>query len=434
MNEVDYTHKTINSISQSAFKLLFVMFWVQNTILNNFVLAILRKIPFISYVADIIIPICFILVILFAFPYILKEISGVDIVFYFVCLIVVLLNIIIYPNNAYYIEEKLVDILIFVLLAFFLGVAYRHNEVKRSIFHASAISVLTFFAYQFYVLSSGRELADYNMDAAYHILPSAVFLIYWAFERKKIINAILAIVGLALIFTYGTRGPMLAMIIFLFACIFIYGLRNKSVIFRFVYITCVSSIVIWLLTSTVMVDTARYLSKTFSEAGFSTRIFDYFLKDEITVSKGRDIIYSSIEQSIKENLLFGCGLMGDRVIVNIYAHNLFLELLCQFGIVFGSLLIFLSIGLPLCALLIARKDSSFMFIVMLIIMVFTKLMLSGSYIEEPYFFLLMGMSVKTIRDRRKGKIYENCRNKHVNKWEYREDYVSDCRNGKKFGA
>ena len=98
------------------------------------------------------------------------------------------------------------------------------------------------------------------------------------------------------------------------------------------------------------------ISKKKKKIGFSTRIFTFIIEGDITASKGRESLAKQAVEAIIENPMWGYGITADRAMFGIYPHNMFLEILCQYGIVFGSLLIITMLVITVIALLKSRKN------------------------------------------------------------------------------
>lgn len=386
-------------LSIKAFRLLVVVIWTQYTILS-FAVQIIRRLPIVGFLYEYAIPIAIIVLALFSLPYMLRKVRPSDILFYICCLIVVLGNIVLNEETAAFIEQDLWRILGLALPMLFIGVAYSHEDSKNDLFWASIIGVIVMYAYQFYSLSLGRELEADNMDAAYKLLPSVMYLTYWAMEHKKLKFWIISGVAMLMMFLFGTRGPIIAMATFLFFGLFFGVFNHKSQISKLLYLVIFGCVIAFLCSGTAMVDAAKFLSDKFESMGFSTRVFDHFIEGEITKSNGRNLLYDNIIHAIEEKPILGYGLMGDRTIVGFYVHNLFLEVLCQFGVVIGSMILLAMIGLPIIALIKTIKTDKFNFVLMLICTVFVKLMVTGSYVTEANLFLLLGISLSIIRSQK----------------------------------
>ena len=386
------------SISIKAFRLLVVVVWTQYTILN-FVVEIVKRMPFINILSDYVMTIVVVALALLSLPWMIKKMRAADVIFYLVCATIVLGTMLLVYANSMYIKEEAWRILGTVVPLFFIGVSYSHEISKKDLFWSSLFGTIVVFAYQIYSLSLGRELENDNMYAAYNVLPSVMYLIYWALEHKKLKFWLVGVASVIMIFLFGTRGPVLASLVFLLIGIFFYIIMQKSQLARVFYLVVFVVVIIIVSSQDFLLNAAEFLSEKFEDIGFSTRVFDRFIEGEIAESKGRETLYSQIIIAIKERPILGYGLMGDRPIIGFYVHNLFLELWCHFGVILGSVIILAIICIPVVALIKVRKSDEFGFVLMLSCLVFTKLMFSGSYIFEPYLFLLLGISVSLIRNK-----------------------------------
>ena len=238
----------------------------------------------------------------------------------------------------------------------------------------------------------------YVMTSAYNVVPSAMYLVYWAFSKKRMKYWLLLLpLAFFSVVIYGTRGPLLALVIYAIFCFFLNVAKEKNILKMVMFIILGLAIVSF-LQGELFLQLVENLSEFFSKKGFSTRILDKFLEKEMADDSGRSIIYDLIIVAIKENQIFGLGLMGDRIVLNgTYAHNLFLEILCSFGLPFGILIVCIVLYIPLKALIKTASKEEFYFVVLLITLVFTKLMLSGSFVIEPYFSFMLGVCIAANR-------------------------------------
>ena len=281
----------------------------------------------------------------------------------------------------------------------FIGVCYDHQRHKGILFWSSVLSVVTMLAYQIYKLSKGEELMEDNMDAAYKTLPSIMFLIYYAFEKKKFHYTLLAVLAGIAAFVFGTRGPILCIAAFTAISIFQIMKTRKSNGMRILLFAIVVGLACLLIFGDVLTTLAENLSEQFAKWGFSTRVFDYFIEGDFSETNGRSIIFEIVTAAINERPIVGHGFLGDQMLIGqggagAYAHNLLLELWCQFGLIIGSFILLYFIGKPILAL-VRQKGRTDMqnFLWMLICMNFVKLMLSSTYTDEQYFFFMIGVSI-----------------------------------------
>ena len=64
-------------------------------------------------------------------------------------------------------------------------------------------------------MSRGRALPEENMSTAYKVLPSMLYLVYWAFRQRKLIHGLLVALSGLLVFLFGTRGPVVVFLVYL---------------------------------------------------------------------------------------------------------------------------------------------------------------------------------------------------------------------------
>ena len=228
---------------------------------------VLRRIPVISILVEpiyeAIIPVCLLLLAAASLRYLLKYINYRDIAFYIACVFAVLLSMAIYTKNAVFIGEQWYRILVVAVPMYFIGIGFNFENLKKDLFWWSLLGVVCAFLYRFYYVASGKPLVEDNMNAAYNVLPSILYLFYWAFINKKLIYWVMSFAGLFLCFMFGTRGPILVCAIF-FMCAFIFKLIwAKSAPLKIAVAVIAFIAVCILLSDGVLLSAARYFSKLF---------------------------------------------------------------------------------------------------------------------------------------------------------------------------
>ena len=392
-----------NRIAEKAFRILLVLIWTQNTIFQ-YVRVVLMSLPLFNLIADHALTICIVVSALFALPWITERIRGGDVFFYCICVMIVVGSLVFFKSNAPHIKSDLWRMLGTVFPMYFIGVSYSHETCKKDLFYASVVGVLVSLMYQFFLYSSGRTTGDYNMNAAYNVLPSALYVLYYAFERAKFRYWAVAVMGIVLVLMFGTRGPILILMVFA-AYEFLSVVKNaKSAFVKVVTVLMIALVLFFVFSEGYMIKAAEYMSELFGKLGFSTRIFDYFLEGEMTTSVGRENIAETLYQALAEKPLSGYGLMGDRIFVDSYAHKIYLELWVHFGVIFGTLILGFFVLVPVRAIFRSKDVEERDFVVMMFCAVFVKLMLSGSYLYEQNLYLLLGMSFTMIRVRKSERL------------------------------
>lgn len=392
--------KTTLSAS-TIFGILLALIWMRYTVVS-YVLQVISMLPFVGVISSLVYPAMVILLTIIILPWMLKRVKVETIIFYMVAVIIILLSAILFPENSDVIAEKMPRMLTAVLPMVFIGVCYDHEKHKDFLFWASLVGVITMFAYQIYQLAQGEELMEDSMDAAYKTLPSIMFLIYSAFDKKKLRYCVIAVLAGMTTFVFGTRGPILCVFAFL-AISLLQIIQNRTSrgtkVFLFVI---VGSLACWLIFSDMLTILAESLSKQFAKWGFSTRIFDWFIEGDIANDNGRSAIFEWITAAIEEKPIIGHGLLGDQILLGqgragVYAHNLILELWMQFGVIGGTAILLYFLWRPAVALYKQKNNKDLQhFIWMLVCMNFVKLMLSSTYTVEQMFYFMIGVCIAAV--------------------------------------
>jgi hypothetical protein len=379
-----------------AYRILLVLLWTQFTVLN-FVKAIIARLPFIGSLSEIFIPVCIILAAMASLPWFLRRVKGYDVLFYWLYVFVVLVTMGFFTQNRAFLQEDWFSILIAAVPAYFIGTSFSFRTCSRDLFWCSVVGVVCVLFYRMYLLNSGVILEADDMDAAYKLLPSVMYIICYASIKKQKLYWIIAMASLPVLFIFGTRGPIICVLVYFMVLVVMDVMRTRNIkkfILFFIIITIIFAVVV---NESVFLRIISTVSSAFERIGFSTRIFDYFIAGNMLESKGREYLIKSAMAAIIENPIKGYGFMGDRDLLGFYVHNIWVEIWCHFGIILGTIIILAMLGLSGFALIKCRKRKEFKFVLMLVCLVFIKLSLSGSYVFEPYLYLMLGYSVAICR-------------------------------------
>ena len=179
---------------------------------------------------------------------------------------------------------------------------------------------------------------SYNLSLGYDVLLFALAFLYCALEDKKKSDLIGAVTGIAIILIAGSRGPFLDIAIFFIIYILIKIVDNRN---RAKYIagTVIAFLLLWVLFPYLVVLLSSFLE------GFNikSRFLTTFINGSLTDDNQRISIWNAAVDMIKQNP-FGYGAMGSRHVLSqfIYVahpHQIFLELLIDFGVFIGTLII-----------------------------------------------------------------------------------------------
>ncbi|HHU03080.1 MAG TPA: O-antigen ligase family protein [Christensenellaceae bacterium] len=258
---------------------------------------------------------------------------------------------------------------------------------------AGLLSVTVFREEHFHHGSSG-----YSMYTGYQTLVASIFLMGSILYKPKLITVVMLLISVIVNIMSGTRGPLLLEIILLILMLVLVIINRCSIkmkIFLLVFLIIIVSVLC------IFNDVFEYLisQPLFTKYSRSLRLL---MSGDFLKSDGRIEIFSTSMDMITSNLFFGPGIINERIEIGkrvsigpTYSHNFFLEILTQFGTIPGTLLLIFFVRA-----IIKKYDSSkeFKDKILLVVLVFSAilpLLLSGSYIEWPMFYVLMGYLLNT---------------------------------------
>lgn len=367
---------------EDCFALLLGLIWA-DTILITYVRAVLIRVPYISDYREDILTYMFLLVLILSLPYMVKRIRPGLLVIYLSCTAVYLVNMLLYPRNREALGENFVPFLIESLPLIFVGAAMDLKKNYRMLHIISLVSVIVKFIH---LLIEPNNVIYGDMDSSYKLLPHVCVLIAAALSKKDLLNISVSVVGIFTIISFGTRGPILCMLVLVICYMIFFEKIHKHIWFFCTVLLLVLCIIFF------YDEFVQLILSLIQKMGMSTRIFDMLLAGDIMESSGRNVIQARLLEAVSDNW-FGYGIAGDRAIVGAYAHNILVEFLVSYGLILGTALFV--IPLLYTVVLLVRKIKNHQiedtYILALISACYIKLFLSGTYLTESLLYLLIGV-------------------------------------------
>lgn len=311
-------------------------------------------------------------------------------------------------DYEYFSWSVLFTLLLGTLPFFVQGALINMKRVSyEQLYIAAIFTLIISLGYSLYSVGSKDLMLEDNMDFAYKVLPSILIIISWLFTNREKKSAIVfSIIGIIFLLLQGTRGPMLCLAAFV--CLMLY---KKQGIGKFVVsISAVVLLAALIISAPVAKLKMAELSEKIDSTGYSSRFIVMMLEGELSDDNGRDAIKERLLDEIAESPFEIRGLFADRQATRgltnreygvhywygTYAHSLWIELLYDWGTIFGSLLLIFLVRALLKLVRKCHKDHAY--IVMIFVCTgFVHLFLSGSYLTSAKFFFLVGLSVNCHR-------------------------------------
>lgn len=257
----------------------------------------------------------------------------------------------------------------------------------------------------------------YSMPYANCVVFPAIVFLNDGIQKRKLYEILLSILCAGLIIIYGSRGTLVIYAAFVLCKLtflrkhlkrgLLEHLRIEKKLLMKVYFCILACLVFVALKSRSIIG---YLLK-------NSRTLELFSSGTILKSSGRvEYFWLPIIKGIKSNWLLGNGIYSDRLYLyelflnegindatlnGSYAHNFFLEIIYQLGIIRASIVIIIILAIFLYTVKNVQNNRYSKDIFYLLLCMNIMLLYSSSYLTWDFFWILLGFSIKTIEERGK---------------------------------
>lgn len=352
--------------------------------------------------------------------FIFKMVNVKEILFFCIWTIILLINV--------FLLEKEKDAYLYLTLStmikcypmYFIGKAIqKKSKTIEKILQACPIVTASIFLFFLFIAGNniyGNGVIKYSQSLGYSLVMSACIAFFYSLEGK-LYQILLAIILLYGILLSGARGPLLCiclaigfMIINKFAKLSVRNIAIIGISFLIMIVLFINYEAILMFFETTLGENGYnvrsvqlLLSGIFFESGARVALYDAAIKGIIEKPFcGKGIYYS--RQYILQYALLSEQKRANGVSTGSYVHNFFLELPLQYGIFIALILIIIFIGLLILNFKICYKDKiKFLIFIMLLARGFFPLLVSGTYVHNEEFYLLIGFMVANIELKRTTK-------------------------------
>lgn len=216
--------------------------------------------------------------------------------------------------------------------------------LKKMVTTGVVVSAIVFF---FMLLLGGNAFADkYSMGfSAALVVPTNAMLIAMLNPHetryKRVLLGLLVVSNVFAILAYGSRGALLAILLFFCLVVFKSGKRSRRSIIA-LSVFCVVVLIFGLFLDDFLLS----LSNTFENLGFHSRSLN-LLTTDVSYDSGRSVLWAILGDQLALDPLSIRGINADYLAIGIYSHNIFLELFYEFGILLGFLAALAIVGLTI---------------------------------------------------------------------------------------
>lgn len=342
------------------------------------------------------------IIFLYSLPAILKKNYIKLILTYSIAIFIFLLQYIIFPENQQYLNELIFPIFCMSLPVFIYCSSLQDWSILKQIMKKASMIVCVFGALLgVQIFIGAASVGDYSMAFSYYMLLPSIIFIDELLEKFSLKALIIAMISIAIILAIGARGTILCILVFV-----LLKLMKSNSTFKLSKTRIFFYMVFFGITIVSLINFQRLLLSIYNfflMLGINSRSLLSFLSNDLKLS-GRDRIYEKMITEISNHPFLGIGIAGDRrVLEGTYAHNILLEVLVNFGVVVGSIL-FITLLICMIRLLFMRDLQIYNMMIIWISLGFVSLFVSGSYLTDVQFWILLGLMMNKFSATRKRKV------------------------------
>ena len=328
-----------------------------------------------------------------ALPELKTAITRRDLALAFALLLVLTLSAMSPSADMALLRSTLKDIAIRCLPVYLGAKLVRDTPRLRLYLRVFALLLLLRVVMNVFVFSPNASNAEgYSQYDGYLLLTAMALLFLPLFREHRTYDIVLAAVILLATLLTGARGPFLASVLLVLTGMLMGGGEKRRSPLHFV-LPLGAAIVIYAYMRQILTFIARTFGNDASMRTVQRLLDNAFFEDSTRVR-----VFSAALDYIRDHLFWGCGVLNDRPILweavrgvqAGYAHNLFLELAMQFGLLLGIVVSLLLLASIVRAWFRCGSQQVRLLLTALVFAGFVPLMVSGSYLTFTMFYALIG--------------------------------------------
>lgn len=318
-----------------------------------------------------------------------------------------IISTILHPENLEYVKDNSIQFFIYVLPFLWLGYFFIKEGFFLELFLpvARVKLIIALFVQIIIFLLPSRDIfeGDYQ-TTAYSIIGGLISVYYLAVKNKKKIDVILSVIGTVILFLCGSRSIFVAILFYWL----VYFIKQTSKSTKLALIAI--SLILFISVSFQQIfDPIAQMANSF---GSSTHLVEALQSGTLFEDRAREELYTGFITLISISP-WGYGIMGDRYISYqtglfwkpIYPHNLFLEIMVDFGYIAGSIISIMLLYYIIKSIFYNVNYRYSMTVLLLTSISFIKLLFASTFWHDQFFFMLLGVLIAQRYISKKSRTY-----------------------------
>lgn len=285
-------------------------------------------------------------------------------------------------------------------------VAYLCSDNNKLLRDLKVVGIIL-FTYNVWFVMTGRvyatanyNAAGYNMAFGFAAMTACLISVYFAYAEKnkvmKMVWAVMSIVLSAFIMVLGSRGALIGVVCILVISYLTVYLRDSQSISNKKVMTTLALFILVIFFLIVPEVFFSALSSVLSTLGINagqSRTLEHIINGTLTVSSGRSIVWDWFSSNLN---LLGHGAFSEWYYYGGYAHNFFLDVLFDFGVIFGGIMVVVFVGMIIKSFRKGQNFESYSLFLITFAYFIGRLLLSSTFWWETYFWMLIGVMARIL--------------------------------------
>lgn len=235
--------------------------------------------------------------------------------------------------------------------------------------------------------------STYDMGVGYGLVFVAVIFLCQFLKEKRIIALLLSGVSVVLVLQNGSRGALLCYALCIVMAIICKGNTRLYEIRRLIWIGLFAVVCAVGLAGFKQITSV--VGNLLVNLGVNSRTIVSMAEGTLLSGNGRNAITELALSAIKDGGIVGLGAFGDRPYIAPhfwwgYSHNFILEIICDFGLILGPILVVLLLGV-LARIVISPKNDDYRYVFIVFVSMAAKLFISDTIWGYTRFWALLGL-------------------------------------------
>jgi len=382
--EITYQNKADKKIS-IALMLSFIVLTAQYFLLVSFNLIGTNVGSTIQLFSKVLVGLAY----LVTLPTVLRKNMIKAIIVYSVAVFIFVFHYAIFPANRMYMENNIFYFFFMSMPALLYSMSISDVGIFKKTMQKASYIVFTLGLFIAVSVFTGRaSIGAYSMSLSYYMLLPTILFIDELLDMYSTKIMTLTLISLVIILSFGSRGAILCIIVF-FVLKSIKTNTSRTVKREFGRLSLLSlAIILYVFFEQIVLFVYENLLKF----GINSRTLLLFLRGGSQLGS-REQIFEDTLAAIAKSPITGFGLFGDRRLSeSSYVHNIFIEVVGNFGVVLGIIIIAILMIMILRSL-ITKDRLKYNITIIWISFGFVHLMVSGSYLVDLNFWIFIGLLI-----------------------------------------